>query len=53
MPSTVVSKDGTRIAYDKMGHGQVVILVLGALKFKEIRGQAGQATFVPVHGRQL
>jgi pimeloyl-ACP methyl ester carboxylesterase len=26
-----VSKDGTKIAYDKVGHGPVVILVLGAL----------------------
>jgi pimeloyl-ACP methyl ester carboxylesterase len=35
MPSTVVSKDGTRIAYDKMGDGQVVILVLGALNSRK------------------
>jgi pimeloyl-ACP methyl ester carboxylesterase len=35
MPSTVISKDGTRIAYDKMGHGQVVILVLGALNSRK------------------
>jgi pimeloyl-ACP methyl ester carboxylesterase len=28
---TVTSKDGTRIAYDKVGNGPVVILVLGAL----------------------
>lgn len=28
---TIVSKDGTVIAYDKVGHGPVVILVLGAL----------------------
>ncbi len=30
-PSTVTSKDGTRIAYDKIGHGPAVILVAGAL----------------------
>ena len=30
IPSTVTSKDGTRIAYDKIGHGPAVILVAGA-----------------------
>jgi pimeloyl-ACP methyl ester carboxylesterase len=29
--STVTSQDGTRIAYDKLGHGPAVILVAGAL----------------------
>jgi pimeloyl-ACP methyl ester carboxylesterase len=29
--STVTSKDGTKIAYDKIGHGSAVILVAGAL----------------------
>src|SRR5438128_6500893 len=29
--STVTSKDGTRIAYDTIGHGPAVILVAGAL----------------------
>ena len=28
---TVVSKDGTRIAYDKQGEGPAVVLVAGAL----------------------
>jgi pimeloyl-ACP methyl ester carboxylesterase len=28
---TATSKDGTKIAYDKVGHGPVVIIVLGAL----------------------
>jgi len=32
---TVESKDGTRIAYDSVGHGQVVILVLGALNSRK------------------
>jgi pimeloyl-ACP methyl ester carboxylesterase len=32
---TVESKDGTRIAYDKVGHGRVVILVLGALNSRK------------------
>ena len=31
IPSTVTSKDGTKIAYDKIGHGPAVILVAGAL----------------------
>lgn len=31
IPSTVASKDGTKIAYDKIGHGPAVILVAGAL----------------------
>jgi pimeloyl-ACP methyl ester carboxylesterase len=35
MPSTVISKDGTRIAYDRIGHGQAVILVLGALNARK------------------
>src|SRR5215470_2057354 len=30
-PSTVTSKDGTGIVYDKIGHGPAVILVAGAL----------------------
>jgi pimeloyl-ACP methyl ester carboxylesterase len=33
--SYVTSKDGTRIAYDKMGNGPVVILVLGALNTRQ------------------
>ena len=32
---TVTSKDGTRIAYDRVGHGSVVILVLGALNSRK------------------
>jgi pimeloyl-ACP methyl ester carboxylesterase len=32
---TVTSKDGTRIAYDKVGRGRVVILVLGALNSRK------------------
>ena len=31
IPSTVTSKDGTKIAYDKIGQGPAVILVAGAL----------------------
>jgi pimeloyl-ACP methyl ester carboxylesterase len=32
---TVTSKDGTRIAYDKVGHGPVAILILGALNSRK------------------
>lgn len=35
MPSTAVSKDGTKIVYDKVGDGQVVIIVLGALNSRK------------------
>jgi len=35
MKATVTSKDGTKIAYDKVGHGPVVILVLGALNTRK------------------
>jgi pimeloyl-ACP methyl ester carboxylesterase len=31
----VTSKDGTKVAYDKVGHGPVVILVLGALNTRK------------------
>ncbi len=37
--NTVTSKDGTRIAYDKLGAGPAVIVVDGALGY---RGQMGQ-----------
>jgi pimeloyl-ACP methyl ester carboxylesterase len=32
---TVTSRDGTKIAYDKVGHGPPVILVLGALNSRK------------------
>jgi pimeloyl-ACP methyl ester carboxylesterase len=32
---TVTSKDGTKIAYDKVGNGPVVVLVLGALNSRK------------------
>jgi pimeloyl-ACP methyl ester carboxylesterase len=32
---TVTSKDGTKIAYDEVGHGPLVILVLGALNSRK------------------
>ncbi len=33
--NTVTSKDGTKISYDKVGHGPVVILILGALNSRK------------------
>ncbi len=33
--NTTTSKDGTKIAYDKKGHGPVVILILGALNSRK------------------
>jgi hypothetical protein len=41
---TVTSKDGTRIAYDRVGSGPTVILVAGALgyrKFPQCRSWRG------------
>lgn len=35
MRAKVTSKDGTTIAYEKVGHGEVVILVLGALNSRK------------------
>jgi pimeloyl-ACP methyl ester carboxylesterase len=36
--STVIARDGTKIAYDKTGTGQVVIIVLGALNTRKSGG---------------
>lgn len=35
---TIVSKDGTKIAYDKMGHGPAIILVGGAFSYRKFPG---------------
>lgn len=35
MPLFVTSKDGTKIAYERVGHGPAVILVLGALNSRK------------------
>jgi pimeloyl-ACP methyl ester carboxylesterase len=43
----VTSKDGTKIAYDKVGHGPVVILVLGALNSRK----SGAKLAKPLAGR--
>lgn len=37
--NTVVSKDGTKIAYDKLGHGPALILVAGAFSYRKFPGQ--------------
>jgi pimeloyl-ACP methyl ester carboxylesterase len=36
---TVTSKDGTKIAYDKVGHGPALILVAGAFSYRKYPGQ--------------
>ncbi|CAM3091842.1 alpha/beta hydrolase [Paenibacillus lupini] len=36
---TVISKDGTKIAYDKTGHGPALILVAGAFSYRKFPGQ--------------
>jgi len=38
--SNVISKDGTRIAYDKIGAGPALILVDGALGYRALFGQS-------------
>jgi hypothetical protein len=35
---TITSKDGTKIAYDKMGQGPVLILVGGAFSYRKFPG---------------
>lgn len=37
--NTIISKDGTRIAYDKVGHGPALILVAGAFSYRKFPGQ--------------
>lgn len=40
----VLSKDGTRIAYDKIGHGPAVIIVNGAMGYRAFYGDKPLAT---------
>ncbi|MCM3630592.1 alpha/beta hydrolase [Paenibacillus glycanilyticus] len=35
----VISKDGTKIAYDKTGHGPALVLVAGAFSYRKFPGQ--------------
>jgi pimeloyl-ACP methyl ester carboxylesterase len=47
--STVISKDGTRIAYDKTGSGPAVILVDGAMGYRGLLGQNQMAEQLAEH----
>src|SRR5438105_8372166 len=49
LTSTVTSKDGTRIAYDKIGHGPPVILVAGALCARSFWSGPGLAKLLAPH----
>src|SRR5512142_1576465 len=47
--STVTSKDGTKIAYDKKGQGPAVILVDGALCYRGFGPMPGLAELLAPH----
>ena len=46
---TVTSKDGTRIAYDRLGSGPVVILVGGALGYRKFNKMEELAKLLAEH----
>jgi len=46
---TVTSKDGTRIAYDRTGNGEPVILVAGAFSYRKYSGQVKVAELLSPH----
>lgn len=46
---TVTSKDGTRIAYDRTGRGEPVILVAGAFSYRKYPGQMKLAELLSPH----
>lgn len=47
--SIVTSKDGTRIAYDRTGEGPAVILVNGALAYRDLFGHGPLAALLADH----
>ncbi|MDQ0062889.1 alpha/beta fold hydrolase [Paenibacillus harenae] len=47
--NTVISKDGTKIAYDKAGQGQALILVAGAFSYRKFPGQVQLASLLSEH----
>lgn len=49
MSSTVISKDGTTIAYSQIGRGPVLILVDGALCYREFGPSAALAAKLSAH----
>ncbi|MFD0714111.1 alpha/beta fold hydrolase [Paenibacillus sp. GCM10027626] len=46
---TVTSKDGTKIAYDKVGQGPSLILVAGAFSYRKFPGQVQLAHLLSEH----
>ncbi len=46
---TVTSKDGTRIAYDRTGTGEPLILVAGAFSYRKYPGQVKLANLLAPH----
>jgi pimeloyl-ACP methyl ester carboxylesterase len=47
--SKVISRDGTAIAYDRIGNGPAVILVNGALVYRAFQGRGPLATLLADH----
>ncbi len=43
---SVISKDGTKIAYDKVGHGPALILVAGAFSYRKFPAQVKLANLL-------
>lgn len=46
---SVISKDGTKIVYDKSGQGQALILVAGAFSYRKFPGQVQLAHLLSEH----
>lgn len=46
---TLTSKDGTKIAYDKVGQGPALILVAGAFSYRKFPGQVQLANLLSKH----
>lgn len=53
--NTATSQDGTKIAYDRTGSGDPVILIGGAFSYRRYPGQIKLAELLSgtVHGLQL
>ena len=45
----VISKDGTKIVYDKTGQGPAVVLVAGAFSYRKYSGQVQLADLLAKH----
>ncbi|MBS4196498.1 alpha/beta fold hydrolase [Lederbergia citri] len=46
---TVISKDGTKIAYDKVGQGPALVMVAGAFSYRKFPGQVQLANLLSEH----